>query len=714
MAMSSLLGGMGYWHGRGRLMQRVGYGDATTALDSDFKQFYADSAAKKFISPHRLTTLENGRNNEIKAVQVRNYRTLQNPEQELFSCSPSRVCFPRGFLWDEGFHQLLVSRWDPALSQQVFATWAAMIDSEGWLPREQILGDEARTRVPEEFQTQRSDIANPPTQVLALKTMLAHMLEREGARLGCELKLAGSLHHAVDKCGGADNIKWSSEFTQFVAFLRDVLPSYRRQAMWYLQSQAAPAHADPQATGVSYEELVKATTATQPGQVSEAAVEALLADAKAKAAARAEDAAASRIVPDDLPWTLTRDLSWLNASVYMWHSRTRAHALSSGLDDYPRLPIGPSPFVLSEGHVDLQAWLIMSANTLADLSETLLDLATIIGDENINNIITSNNTNKNKNANYRDDTNKNNADSTEEVPAPERITVNNRAFPVTGPARSLRFPPGTTPAARDFYTALAMHEHAAESELTQQTLNQLPPLLPVPPPRRPFNRAALEKDIIFFRSKAESLLQTMNRLMYDPVAKKYADFAVIAGNYDAEAQNVYDRFVRKFGVKDGAKDVKPGHVFIHHDGYVSLMPLFLGLVPVESNSTKTPSKLLSMLDVLSSPQVMTNFGIRSLSRADPLFGAGENYWRGNVWVPVNVLALQGLTGYVEATSGEMREKIVKLREKLKDGIISNLYQEYKKKGYLFENYEANSGHGARCAPFTGWSALVVLLMDGSV
>ena len=44
----------------------------------------------------------------------------------------SRPFFPRGFLWDEGFHQLLAVRWSPRSAMDVVAHWLGRMDADGW------------------------------------------------------------------------------------------------------------------------------------------------------------------------------------------------------------------------------------------------------------------------------------------------------------------------------------------------------------------------------------------------------------------------------------------------------------------------------------------------------------------------------------------------------------------------------------------------------
>lgn len=48
---------------------------------------------------------------------------------------------------DEGFHLLHIGAWDNALSLEILKDWIDLVDEDGWVGREQILGEEARSRV---------------------------------------------------------------------------------------------------------------------------------------------------------------------------------------------------------------------------------------------------------------------------------------------------------------------------------------------------------------------------------------------------------------------------------------------------------------------------------------------------------------------------------------------------------------------------------------
>lgn len=144
--------------------------------------------------------------------------TFEGPH-ELFSLVPSRPFFPRGFLWDEGFHVLPLLEYDSDLVLEIIQSWYKLIDDDGWIAREQILGPELRARVPEEFQVQSPQIINPPTLMLAFTLLLEN---------------SDNTPAVISNYGGMGSMK--DELGHLVINHRELLTNYSKQIYPRLKS----------------------------------------------------------------------------------------------------------------------------------------------------------------------------------------------------------------------------------------------------------------------------------------------------------------------------------------------------------------------------------------------------------------------------------------------------------------------------------------------
>lgn len=133
--------------------------------------FYGDSVVDKSYAPEYEEENEGFWQETAEARMREGGIRLEGPS-ELFTSIPSRPFFPRGFLWDEGFHLIPIADWDMDLTLEIVRSWFNLMDEDGWIGREQILGQEARSKVPQEFQVQYPHYANPPTLFLIFESLI--------------------------------------------------------------------------------------------------------------------------------------------------------------------------------------------------------------------------------------------------------------------------------------------------------------------------------------------------------------------------------------------------------------------------------------------------------------------------------------------------------------------------------------------------------------
>lgn len=200
---------------------------------------------------------------------------IEEGPHELLTLVPSRSFFPRGFYWDEGFHLIPMLEYDADLTLEIMASWFSQVDDDGWIAREQILGPEARSKVPEEFQTQYPNFANPPTLLLLLSRIVNKSKSFENNPNFFDYYSAQEDPTASGLDLGQAHISNPELLKEYVS---SVYPNLQTHYDWFRR--------------------------TQKGLVSEY---------------------------DREPYS--------RSEAYRWRGRTQDHCLTSGLDDYPRAAV---------------------------------------------------------------------------------------------------------------------------------------------------------------------------------------------------------------------------------------------------------------------------------------------------------------------------------------------------------------------------------------
>lgn len=275
---SSITGGIGYFHG-------------SAIVDRSFSHEYDSNEGAGVYDP-----------------ELHGAADPQKTEAaELFTATPCRNIFPRGFYWDEGFHLAHIGALDNDMSLDILRSWIRLIDHDGWVAREQILGDEARSRVPDGFQTQNPQYGNPPTLILAVQAYVDRLIARN-SQLGVDPSALGqqvfSDFATAKSAPMSERMLASAALGQ--AFLQEIYPKLRRHYQWFRR--------------------------TQRGEIRQWG---------RQASSRTE--------------------------AYRWRGRTKDHVLTSGLDDYPRAPVPHT----GELHVDLMSWMGSFADTMTKIARVL-------------------------------------------------------------------------------------------------------------------------------------------------------------------------------------------------------------------------------------------------------------------------------------------------------------------------------------------------------
>lgn len=168
----------------------------------------------------------------------------------------------------------------------------------------------------------------------------------------------------------------------------------------------------------------------------------------------------------------------------------------------------------------------------------------------------------------------------------------------------------------------------------------------------------------------------------------------LSRNYAAEYAEMAERINRELWSEEAGI-----YLNRHWDGRLSphlsptlFYPLIAGIAPAER------AERMAREHLLNPREFWGRFVIPSIARSDPGY-AGNDYWRGRIWGPMNFLVSEGLRRY----------RLDDIAHQFARRSLDLLLQEWRDEGHVHENYNTDTGDGddmPNSDPMYTWGALL--------
>ncbi|CAD7934868.1 unnamed protein product [Amoebophrya sp. A120] len=634
----------------------------------------------------------------LKDAEGKKYRT-----KDIFHLktgTPARAMFPRGFLWDEGFHLLVFLEWDVELFYEIVFSWFSLQDPKsGWIPREIPLGKESESFVPEQFLGQEYGVMNPPTLLLGVLRLL-QKFKREKTILKGET-LNG--HPPEPEQKKKDEAKSELPFTQkqFILFLRRITPHIAKWLeQWHL----------------TQENVSKIPRNQQLPNDGEASLTNVL-----------------QYLLTTNPFSLVKDTRVMEKTFkideftcYRWKDRKdEKHVLSSGLDDYPR---GMFVNKNDECHLDNHLWFMVLVYSMREICGLLSATAdAVTGHVQIQ---------------VAEDAAPDGRNSWQSFcPRNNRVSGVARSPSASRTADDVVIAPGG-PLDYDLMlqylrSALKNNHFDEKSHLFADFVGKQP--------HDKKNRPITTPPWLNGNGQCNPRAG-----VECPVGEccSPSGWCGASPDYCNCPQCVkYEKPLEK------RKEYKDNLKKIHspHFGYVNLLPFMFpevvfggeaddssGINEEHQSSALSSPFSRQMIEKTSGAvgkkvkaELVTKYGIRSLAKSDALAGKGENYWRGKIWANLNLLTILKSSSFSSKEPGEEQANTTRPSTStrshfdlfnsdgkspdagatLRTNFLKNIERNFEKSGNFHENYDPITGEGTGAIPFTGWTAVAYVLLQ---